>query len=519
MVRRTRKYWFFVFVLFVWSSVEVAAKDKFSVKVLKCGQRIPYTNNEILLEFSNEIDEDSLTGNIDFRNTEGSLQGNYTVQMYPGDNRGQTVWLRFLENFHLNESSKYYVDINKGVRYVKKVSKKGKKRYGTVKKTITIFFVTTSQCPFSMNTSADTASRSDSARTKIVIISDVHIGDSRATKYGYNWFGDNKTEFISFLDDVLKSDKIKELVIAGDMFDEWIMPVDVTPFIGEVTNSEEFFYSVANAPAMQEVISKMNEIAESKVMKLKYVPGNHDMLMSEKALKLIFPHAVWEGKSDANGAITGTGIYWPEDDVVIEHGHIYDFFNAPDPYSQPGSLLPPGYFISRMYATSMLGIKQEESMKTGFFGNAFFYTAWELALLKVFGTLWPDIPAIITGIDGYTDSYTYAQTRDHYYNADIAGYWKQRQETNGVYIPEGEVSGMLVGAGIFIWGKLQEAAKEQYLSPNRAKIVVYGHTHMAMLKGYNKYTKEIVMNSTGPLKAEEVGPGNKDICEYRNLGQ
>jgi hypothetical protein len=397
------------------------------------------------------------------------------------------------------------------LRYVKNVTRNGVKKYVKVPKKMTYYFVTSSRCPLIPTIEAGGVGQ----RTKYVVVSDIHIGDARATDNGYNWFSENVTEFKSFLDDVSGNTQIKELIIDGDLFDEWEMPVDVKPFVGAVTTSDEFFQSVANAPTMKPIIDKLNQIADSGLIKLVYIPGNHDMLMTETAMKKIFPNAVWAGTNSAGGGISGTGLYSPEPGISIEHGHIYDFYNAPDPFTQTGSHLPPGYFVSRMYSTKAISGKQLLSVQGDFWGDAFFYGSWEVVLYQIFGTLKPDIPAIITGIDGYSNPYTYAQARDLYFNADIAGKWNQRQALNGVYSPEDEVSALLAGAGVWIWGNLEVAAQQQYFVPKRAEIVVFGHTHMALLKGYNKYNKEI-LSATESLPAfDQLGPATKI---YANSG-
>ena len=57
--------------------------------------------------------------------------------------------------------------------------------------------------------------------------------------------------------------------------------------------------------------------------------------------------------------LEGLGTYHPEDQpkIAIEHGHRYNFFCAPDPISNqeeaPGTIMPPGYFFTRLAALSV----------------------------------------------------------------------------------------------------------------------------------------------------------------------
>ncbi|MFA6291805.1 MAG: hypothetical protein WC637_08495, partial [Victivallales bacterium] len=119
------------------------------------------------------------------------------------------------------------------------------------------------------------------------------------------------------------------------------------------------------------------------------------------------------------------------------------------------------------------------------------------------------------GIDGYSNPYTYDQVRDLYFNADIAGKWNQRQAINGVYSQEDEVSALLASAGLWVWGDLEAAALQQYFVPKRAEIVVFGHSHMALIKGYNKYNREIQSAAEIVPAADQLGPVTKI---YANSG-
>ena len=505
-------YLFLVGILCVFCHNQVYGRQKLTVKARGTGKRIRNNDRELLLEFSHQPDEETLTNHISLRDDTGSLEGNYTIELYKGDKSAKTAQLKFTDEFSLKESAKYYVDINKGFRYVQRVGKKGNKHYARIGRKLTFYFVTTSQCPFA--TSSNNEANGAIERTKLVIVSDIHIGGPRATAGNYNWFKDNISEFNKFLEHIRTSKQVKELIIAGDLFDEWIMPNDVKPFVGSVTNSDEFFQSVAAAfPMKSKVIDKLNEIANAGEIKLIYIPGNHDMLMNESTMKTIFPNAIWKGTKNTNGDDSGTGYYSPADGVSIEHGHLYDFFNAPDPITQTGSLLPPGYFVSRLFATKHQDQRAQNLASSA--GNIFFYGAWELVLLKIFKTIEPDIPPIITGIDGYTKDYTYNEARDIYYDAGIGDNWQSRQEINKVYSPESEIASLLAGAGVFIWGDLEYAAWKQYFVPERAKIVVFGHTHMAMLKGYNVSNKAIISEPVSRPRKDILGPTKKI---YANSG-
>ena len=50
------------------------------------------------------------------------------------------------------------------------------------------------------------------------------MADARAEKGGYSWFSENAEALENFLNDITKNPKVKELVVLGDLFDEWIVP-------------------------------------------------------------------------------------------------------------------------------------------------------------------------------------------------------------------------------------------------------------------------------------------------------
>lgn len=501
------------FLIFFNLNFSLSGREKFSIKARGAERRIDHTDRSLLIECNYELD-DSTLDKIILRNSSGSLKDYYTVESYSGDPSGKTAWIKFSDGFSLKESSKYFIDIDRGLRYVRRVGAKDRKIYGKIGRKKTFHFVTTSESPFS--SSSTKGKKSASERTKLILISDIHIGGPRATAGNYNWFKDNVTEFIKFLEDVRTSQKVKELIIIGDLFDEWIMPMDVKPFDGGITSNEEFFKSIANSATMKPVFDKLNEIANAGEIKVVYVPGNHDMLMSEDIMTQIIPKAIWKGEKNTEGNDSGSGYYEPLAGIIsVEHGHQYDFFNAPDSISHSGSLLPPGYFVSRMFATNMISAKRNQQEMLPSIGDLFFYSAWELVVWKIFDTIEPSVPPIITGIDGFTADYTYKQARDLYFDAHIGSNWQKRQEINKVYSPQSEISALLAGTGIFIFGDLELAASKQYFVPDRAKIVVFGHTHMAMLKGYNDSNQEIATNVEYKPDKDNLGLTKKI---YANTG-
>ena len=207
------------------------------------------------------------------------------------------------------------------------------------------------------NTDFTMSEETKSSRYATIIISDIHMGDERACSgidnSPYCWFIENKNYFKDFLNCIKNSTWIKELVIAGDLIDEWVAPVDV-PVWGNNTNDTEktFLASVYNAN--KDIIKIFTEIKNAGI-EIHYTPGNHDMLLTQEKLDLLFGEniIICENKNDAKGL----GFYKTQNDLVrIEHGHRLDFFNAPDSVSNAqineNSIIPPGFIVSKIASSS-----------------------------------------------------------------------------------------------------------------------------------------------------------------------
>ncbi len=444
-------------------------------------------DTELLLRFSHPVLEESLKDNLDFGDANGSCLEQCTVELHPvafnkDKGTGVTLWIRFKDGYEVRESWKYKLSVKKGLRYLYKETPAGRKTWRNAK-AMTIELKTGSRNPLEVvAASPSRMGAAATARTKTAVISDTHIGDRRSRDGGYAWLDANIPALTSFLGDVLSCGQIKELVVAGDMFDEWLVPMADSPFTGGVTSNDAFFEAAAADPEVKAVVDKLNDIANSGLVSVVYVPGNHDMLLSEAALKAICPNAVWKGGTGSGGV----GVYWPEAGVAAEHGHIYDFFNAPDPLTRAGSILPPGYFVTRMYATANTpaSLRRPGGRGYDYFGNLAFDAGWYICVATIFHNPFTNSPAMLTGIDGYTDPMLPEQARANYADADIAGNWTKRQTINGVYKYETELGALLAGSGVFCFGDLEVSALRQYLEPGRARIVVFGHTHDAMLKQY-----------------------------------
>ena len=180
-------------------------------------------------------------------------------------------------------------------------------------------------------------------RNMIVVISDLHLGPDLA----YTECKNNLKALEKLLYKIKNSANVKELVIAGDMLDEWFVPANIDTYNGQ----SQANYVQRIATTNKGVIDAFNAIIQEGKILVTYVPGNHDLTITAENISLILP-----GINQARDTSLGLGTYVPDDlpILAIEHGHRYNFFCAPDPISNqtiaPGSITPPGYFFTRIAA-------------------------------------------------------------------------------------------------------------------------------------------------------------------------
>ena len=186
-------------------------------------------------------------------------------------------------------------------------------------------------------------------RTKRIFISDIHLGDAKSMSapHPYGWFKNNIPVLTEFLDDQLNATDVKEVVILGDLFDTWVLPVNYDPLTS--------FAKITSNPANKTVIDKLKALAATPDVKLAYVPGNHDMGMDasgilkfRKFMEKTFPGIRFFCSSTIPWGIYNVGT------LAAEHGNRYCLFNSPDMWTAKDTFLPLGYFISRIVAYKVL---------------------------------------------------------------------------------------------------------------------------------------------------------------------
>lgn len=331
-------------------------------------------------------------------------------------------------------------------------------------------------------------------RNMIVVMSDLHLGADLA----YAECKDNLKSLEKMLYKIKASSNVKELVIAGDLLDEWYVPATINTYNGN--NQADFVQRIATAN--KGVIDAFNAIIQEGNIKVTYVPGNHDLTIKAENVDLILP-----GINQARDNEQGLGTYSPLDMPVlaIEHGHRYNFFCAPDPISNqviaPGTILPPGYFFTRIAALhhvqecSVAGDTMQVATQntSGNDSQNLLYGYWRLWQWAV--NFLPienkfDENLIVTNVDGFTGTYSindllpYQTTTGGFIDVNlykgIQDTWSQRQALNhvAVNIPTAQAI-----ANSALTSESDNQAKIQYfLNPNSNKrIVVFGHTHDAKI--------------------------------------
>lgn len=335
-------------------------------------------------------------------------------------------------------------------------------------------------------------------RDRIVVVSDLHLGiDDRFAQDV-----DNRRLFVEFIGRLVEVGDVRELVIAGDFLDEWIVPLSYPAY-----DDSDAFYRQCVA-TNQVVFDALGEAVAAGIQVV-YVPGNHDMLLSENVLSQALPNLVQARSS------RGMGLYVTGDrnEVAVEHCHRYDVYSAPDAVSNrdlagnDDTLLPPGYFYARL-GTQWVAegcphnavdypkdVVAPDSSDVDQYGAYLHYKILTSILLSEYTPNVSFDERIFKlhtgGLDGTYSEYDLCprQMEDGTICAPILyrnfqRTWDQRQRDNGVKVPLSfvdSVSGYLDAAtGVSRAPYYREQAQMQYLDDAESGIdvVVFGHTHI-----------------------------------------
>jgi len=389
-----------------------------------------------------------------------------------------------------------------GVEYKIEVSGNLKSKSGaTMGGGSSLYFATNVEPAFS-------GSKKEVKRNKIVVISDIHLGmDSKFAEINKNF-----PNLVDLVTKVGNSPDVKELVIGGDLMDQWFVPMNYK------TPADEAAFVDAIAANNKPFVDAIVAIIKEGKIKVTYAPGNHDITVTEADIARVFP-----GINQARGSVQGLGEYVTGDknSIVIEHGHKYNFFCAPDPISiknatgKPNSIMPPGYFFTRIATSSI--VQGKPKTENTFPLHEIDKNDPDQMLLNYYYMCWKGIletlpvkekfseKVIVTNIDGLNDTYSMSDVIPQYNTSTkkfsvklydgLVSTWEKRQEINGVTakIPAADA---ILGANDDDLTDLQ--SKYQYFDTDPSKrIVIFGHTHKAKIVPFEnlKGQKTVYANS------------------------
>lgn len=454
---------------------------------------------EIVLTFSEPIDDNSIQKGIQMKAfTRGASDPQVlSPEITSANNEKKILHLKIPENINVDSHTLFQLNITTDL-----ISTNG----ASLEKEVSgIFYVGGKGCFDSGLT------ESPQPQKAIVIVSDIHMGDQRSQDRGYGWFKDNKQLFVEFLNYLIENARLLDkLVIAGDFMDEWVSPMNTETLADNSGNkiSQQKFVGQIIA-ANQDIVDKLKELQRHDV-EIVYVPGNHDMLVTAND----FEHYFGKGVITQARDMPGLGRYEPSEDIIIEHGHRYDYFNAPAPLSNKGidqvndnSILPPGFFVSKIASSSDLETRNLRQSKAGFSDLTSGY-AEDKQNWATLALAWPLILStkpvnegisgkyIKTGIDGFTREYVIEDVSDWYVTDDPekcrkpllyqtsfeTQEWTNRLKANGVLNSDQVTFETALLAGV-INSTYKSLAQSQYIEgtdmPKR--IIVFGHTHEATI--------------------------------------
>lgn len=311
------------------------------------------------------------------------------------------------------------------------------------------------------------------SRTKRIFISDIHLGTEESVKEKYGWFWTEKGVLLGgFLTQLAADKTVAEVVIVGDLFDEWVVPYGSSPIDGAPNQFEVIAKAHQNLPVIKGL---QNLIAISGVT-VSYVPGNHDMLIKSGQLSKILPGI----NAIIDPGVTGKGIY-KSGSIYAEHGSFYDLFNAPDTYDTlQGAThhLPVGYYVAR---------SQAEGVVNG-------HPVSKYSIFKEIKALWknwnkkdPLVTNIYDAIASLSDTQKKNMVMSGLDGIDnnVANTIDVTNSYGNVFDEWDKHMSDYVNASIAVTGAtgmLRPAALLKYYSFSSNNIALFGHTHEAEIK-------------------------------------
>lgn len=304
---------------------------------------------------------------------------------------------------------------------------------------------------------------------KRIFISDLHMNtdDSAQPASGkpYGWIGPKRiTALSNFLSQIPRMGSVEDLVILGDLFDNWVCPISRDP--------ARFREEIITAQRNRGVVNALRSL--SKDLNVYYVHGNHDMLMEDSDLSDDIPGINILG----NGAEPGR---FRDGALVAEHGHRYCLFNCPEQSQTGVSILPSGFPVTRYYADKVNRTGRDpgywkiiiEILKDVIEDHDDTLVKEFLHGMANACDLVNTTPVKTAGLKFFPDSVTVGQFEE-LFKYDFSK-WDHRTQTHVCKY------GALANDAGERGGNLELGALKQYILRNEANIVIFGHTHQKML--------------------------------------
>jgi len=339
-------------------------------------------------------------------------------------------------------------------------------------------------------------------RNKLVFISDLHMN----VVGPYSWLDKHAIDLAQFLNTVNARDDVSELIILGDLLDDWVLPVEYTP---------KTFADILGANYNNGVVPALQEVCDNQDIAVTYVTGNHDMLSFESKNKDVIAKAFPEMTIISDSP--GLGAYYNTEDKVIwaEHGHRYTLFNAPDTWSRTDGHLPLGYFISRLAASKAISSGQvvtapevldrfvkspdevNKYLQQGGYDGEVGNIIDDAFIIEMFNAIalwagkWPWDKFTMDDLDNFTSDPS-VEDIAFMYDTIFSG-WPSRQNIVDNYEAVLNDLGHLSGAANLLF-EMPDRIKDLY--PFTPRIVLFGHTHEAAFQ-YHSGEVETIYANTG----------------------
>jgi UDP-2,3-diacylglucosamine pyrophosphatase LpxH len=338
---------------------------------------------------------------------------------------------------------------------------------------------------------------------KRIFLSDLHMNDERSLCYPdaehyYGWLtAEEAAAIASFLSYLADSNDVDEVVLLGDVVDTWVCPVQLRP---------QTFEGIFTAKQNLCVVEQMNRLI-SKGIKLTYVIGNHDLLLTDEILQQYIPgiHFICDKET-----LLG---YYEEGKLRGEHGNRYAMFNAPDADNGMPTKLPLGYFISRIAATKVT--KPKENI------HAFFDSLNDLITLDDRASLPERVVDLVLLYSGVNEndpiimpdgsSVTPKQVKEKY--SALYKQWVDKYGADKAFQAAWAELGHLGHAA-------DDLAKETGM-----KVVLFGHTHIEKIEERPLILPHHIYANTGtwcespkrPFSYVEIQYDEKEKCQHVRL--